>query len=61
MKCCPICGANLAQADKVRRMLKVRTTRRWQDKNRDKYNAYMARYMKGYRARQRQAACQKPR
>jgi len=26
MKRCPICGADLAHADKVRRMLKMRTT-----------------------------------
>jgi hypothetical protein len=55
MKCCPVCGANLAQADKVRRMLKVRTAQRWQDRNRDRYNAYQRDYQRKYRARKRAA------
>jgi hypothetical protein len=32
--------------------------RRWRIKNRDRWNAYMARYMRGYRKRKRAAASQ---
>jgi hypothetical protein len=56
MKRCPICGADLARAEKVRRILKVRTTRRWQVKNRQRYNDYHREYQRRLRARKREAA-----
>jgi len=34
----------------------VQRLERWRSKHRDHYNAYMARYMRGYRKRKREAA-----
>jgi hypothetical protein len=56
MKRCPICGAYLARAAELRRVRKSAAVRAWQDRNREKYNAYMRRYMKDYKARKREAA-----
>jgi len=39
-------------------MLKVRTVQRWQNRNRDRYNAYQREYQRRYRARKREAASQ---
>jgi hypothetical protein len=60
MKRCPVCGADLAKAEKAERarraVRKIARVRRWQAENRARYNAYMARFMRGYRKRKRAAA-----
>jgi len=58
MKRCPICGADLATAAELRRTRKLKTARRWQRQNRERYNRYQAAYQRQYRARKREAASQ---
>jgi hypothetical protein len=52
MRRCPACGCDLA----LYRRRRTQAVRRWQIKNRAKYNEYMRAYMKKYLARKRQAA-----
>jgi hypothetical protein len=49
---CPTCGADL------RRRRNVQRTLRWQEKNREWYNAYQAAYRRKYRQRKREAPSQ---
>jgi hypothetical protein len=55
MKRCPVCGADLAMAAALRRARKLKTARRWQRQNRERYNAYQAAYQRRLRARKREA------
>lgn len=48
MRRCPACGCDLT----LYRRRNTQRVRRWQIKNRAKYNEYMRRYMKGYKAPQ---------
>jgi hypothetical protein len=51
--------AKAMQADKAFcRLRNTKALARWRGKHRDRYNAYMARYMRRYRARKREAAGQ---
>jgi hypothetical protein len=54
MRRCPACGCDLT----LYRRRNTQRVRRWQIKNRAKYNEYMRRYMKGYKARKREAVSQ---
>jgi hypothetical protein len=42
----------------LRRARKLKTARKWQRQNHERYNAYQAAYQRRYRARKREAASQ---
>jgi hypothetical protein len=52
MKRCPACGCDLALA----RRRNTAAVRRWQSKNRARYNQYMKLYMREYNQRKRAAS-----